>query len=222
MMAQANRQQYMKRRSFLGRMAAMLGLPLAVPAGMRNQPDFFQPTPGQPMPDLPTGFYYRRGSADPQVADVLPELNARTTWHRQARIPIWESTLGNEPIFIEAIRREEVLYGSYHRWGDSTIRRISPIQLFQLEPEDPLAAEDASNQAYYHDVIDTGPNYLLAWDHDRHASRTFRAEYFAPLFTAPWMQRYAGELSQQAWKQLLGRTEHQLRQRGIQPVANHA
>ena len=210
MPAKENRQINMQRRGFLGRMAAVLGVPLALPANARNQASGQQGA---------SGVYYRA-----HQSEFSPGVDW-SPWHEYPRIPILESSAGNEPIFIEAIERNEVLYGSYDRWGDSAIRRINPIQLFKVERD-----ADSIDRIYEPELSPDRPNttppwikpeepsYLLAWDHDRRAARTFLAEHFSPLFTAPWMQRYAGELSQSEWKSRLQRTENALRERGIEPV----
>ncbi|MFP4157332.1 MAG: hypothetical protein ACLFU4_06910 [Opitutales bacterium] len=203
MLSKEYEQGQMQRRGFLARMAAVLGVPLALPANAQSQSSGQTNAPGQ--------YYRPHQSAFSTEVDWSP-------WQHRARLPIWESSMGNEPIFIEAIHRAEVLYGTYDRWGDPAIPQISPIQVFQVEPEDPLEIEDASDQPYYHDVIDTGPTYLIAWDHDRQAPRTFRAEHFSPYFTAPWMQRYAGEMSESEWRQCLRRTQDHLRKNQVQPV----
>jgi hypothetical protein len=203
MLSKKHEQGQMQRRGFLARMAAVLGVPLALPANAQSQSSGQTNAPGQ---------YYR-----PHQSAFSPEVDW-SSWQHRARLPIRESSMGNEPIFIEAIERNEVLYGTYDRWSDPAIRRISPIQLFHVEPEDPFEITDAPDQPYYHDVIDTGPSYLLAWDHDRRAARTFRAEHFSPLFTAPWMQRYAGEMSEREWHQCLRRTQDHLKRSGIVPV----
>jgi len=42
-----------------------------------------------------------------QPGPLPPELAA---WQAQARVPVWDEAGGNTPLFIEAIRRGEVLY----------------------------------------------------------------------------------------------------------------
>ncbi|NBB81236.1 MAG: hypothetical protein GVY36_17660 [Verrucomicrobia bacterium] len=205
---------HLARRGFLARLVAIVGLPLGLPPKL----------PGQSQTNLnfepelkpQEGLYHRADQSDfPGDHD----RHANNPWHYQSRRPILKSSEGHESMLIEAIHRNEVLYGTYDRWGDNSIRRISPIQLFHVEPDEPLEETYEPDQPYYHDVFLPGPTYLSAWDHDRHAPRTFRAEYFSPYLTAPWMRRFAGEMSQREWKQLLRRTEGQLRQKGVQPVS---
>lgn len=210
--------RHMARRGFLARLAALVGCPLAIQPDLAGQ----QQTASTPLRPAPAtqGRYYRSD------ASLLHEDNsyyARSPWHQQSRRPVLESTAGNEPLLLEAIQRNEVLYGTYDRWGDRAIRRISPIQLFHVEPDDPFEDyPDEPPPEYHHDVRLTGPTYLLAWDHDRHAPRTFLAEYVSPLFTAPWMHTHAGALSPAEWNQRLRCTEQQLRNLGIQPVSHPA
>lgn len=210
--------RHMARRGFLARLAALVGCPLAIQPDLAGQ----QQTASTPLRPAPAtqGRYYLSDASLPHDYDAD---YARSPWHQLSRRPILESTTGNEPLLLEAIQRNEVLYGTYDRWGDRTIRRISPIQLFHVEPDDPFEDyPDEPTPEYHHDVRLNGPSYLLAWDHDRHAPRTFLAEYVSPLFTAPWMRAHAGALTQTEWDQRLRRTEQQLRGLGIQPVRNPA
>lgn len=202
------------RRGFLARLAALVGCPLAIQPDLAGQPGSrraLRPTPAN------QGRYYRSDAFLPHGDDAH---YARNHWHQQSRRPILESTTGQEPLLLEAIQRNEVLYGTYDRWGDHTIRRISPIQLFHVEPDDPF--EDSLNEPpleYHHDVRLTGPSYLLAWDHDRHAPRTFLAEYVNPLFTAPWMRAHAGHVSDYEWERIQSRTAENLQRLGVHPVS---
>jgi hypothetical protein len=123
-------------------------------------------------------------------------------WHSRSRMPIWSSHLPELSLLIEAIRRNEPLYGPYTRWGQHDIRRITPLHLFHLEPEIPDSDPDLPVWAYP-DVINLGPAYLQAWDHDRQAPRTFLAEYFKPRYTAPWMQAHVKESNPDNWQSIL-------------------
>ena len=134
-----------------------------------------------------------------------------SNWHELPRIPISASSEAHEALLIEAIQRNEALYGTYTRWGNSNIRRITPLLLFYADTED--------ERPEWVDVIDPGPIYLQAWDHDRQAPRTFQAEHFNPLFTAPWMQTHAKESEQSNWPGALQQAEAELRREGIAPVA---
>jgi hypothetical protein len=136
-------------------------------------------------------------------------------WHSRARAPIWFSHLPELSLLIEAIRRNEPLYGPYTRWGKHAIRRITPLALFHIEPE---LDEFDDPEGAYPDVIDIGPTYLQAWDHDHQAARTFQAEYFKPRYTAPWMQAYAEETNPNNWQSTLKQTQSELHSQGIAPV----
>ena len=144
-------------------------------------------------------------------------------WHRAPRVPLWESPFPHEQLIIQAIRRNEPLYGRYNRWGSVEIRRLSPILLFRndwsLEEDSDLAPVQSSS---IEDEPALSPSYLLAWDHNRRASRTFRAEHFSPEFTAPWMKPYAGDIGDSTWQQKLAQTAQKLRNSGIQPIMSEA
>lgn len=197
-----------QRRGFLFRLGGLIGLPFGLSASSF----------GASARPRSSGRYYRSTEND------LPAGIKDSDWARAARIPICESSLGNEPIFIEAIRRGEILYGSYNRWGNRAVRRISPIQLFQVEYleneeldviyEPPLNQNDFPNASQR----EADPVYLLAWDHDRCDSRTFIASEFSPMFTAPWMRSFAGNPSDADWQSMRTRTEQELRRLDVPPV----
>ena len=136
--------------------------------------------------------------------------NNYSNWHELPRIPISSSSEPNEELLIEAIQRNEPLYGAYTRWGNRDIRRITPLLLFYADTE--------YERPEWVDVIDLGPVYLQAWDHDRQAARTFQADHFKPLPTAPWMQAYADESEQSNWPSTLQQAEAELRRKGIEPI----
>jgi hypothetical protein len=206
MMRPNNPGNVMRRRSFLGRCAAILGFPLAVnPGALAKTPSV-----------VPKACCY----GPPAVAHEWE--GKASDWQRAPRTPVWESSQGNEPIFIEAVHRGETLYGTYDRWGDSSVRRIRPIELFRIERfndtwgpiyEPPVGASYLQNSTW-----DLGPVYLIAWDFDRCAARHFRAADFSPMLTAPWMRVYAGEVSDAEWQRMLKRTERALRRRDVQPA----
>jgi hypothetical protein len=181
------------------------------------------------IPANPTNLANARyfNSTEPD-GTVIPE-NIRD-WQSDLRFPVWESETANESLFIEAISRNEILYGSYDRWGDTSIRRISPILLFQLEIDNghgtyedevrtALGAQSEPHE-FHHDVIMLGPTYLEAWDHDKHAPRIFQAAQFTPRHTAPWMRPFTDYKTAPTakWNAHLHETAADLQQRGVQPV----
>ena len=136
-------------------------------------------------------------------------------WHSRSRMPVWFSHVPRLSLFIEAIRRNEPLYGPYTRWNDQTIRRITPLALFHVEP---VGTDIDQFEGSHPFAMDQGPAYLQAWDHDRQAARTFLAKYFQPINTAPWMRTYAPEKEKQNWQATLDAAERKLRHRGISPI----
>lgn len=185
-----------QRRTFLGGLIAGCGYLFGL-SRLRT-------TTGRP--DLSKSYHH---STELGTEDVFNE------WPSRSRMPIWFSHVPQLSLLIEAIRRNEPLYGPYHRWGDQTLRRVTPLALFHVEPE----IEDFDYpKGAYPDVIDVGPVYLQAWDHDRQAGRTFLAEYFHPYLTAPWMQIYAPEKEKQNWQATLDAAVRELRRRGIPPI----
>lgn len=191
--------QPLDRRRFLGRIAASIPLLGGLPLLQGATPPTHAPHP-----------YHRNTRPEPPP----PEELAR--WQRAIRIPVQEhETGGLTPLFLEAIRRGEVLYGSYGRYGGGNdIRRITPLALFRVAPprnEPPPDRQEPET---------AGLVYLQAWDHDRQAQRTFQAHHFSPFTTAPWMRPHVFEGTEAEWHTQLDRTARALAEEGVTPVGN--
>lgn len=193
------------RRNFLGRIAACL--PILLGTGQQAQgKDISQRNSPSPS--------FHKHTTEPD--NLFDELN---DWQQQFRIPIWEDLKGNTGLLIEAIQRNEALYGSYDRYeSNNQIRRITPLLLFRAEFSYTYAAQQGviidPPIHYGEDIV-----YLQAWDHDKQAQRTFHADQLSVCPTAPWMYSYHDNMSPDQWQRLMDRTVKKLIEHGIQPVS---
>jgi hypothetical protein len=192
------------RRGFFGRIA--LGLPLLLP--------FNRGQSAALTANSNNDAYFKEPS---RIQDHWEEL---AEWHAHEREPIWEGEDSHAELLIEAIRRGEILYGTYDRYGaDQVYRRITPLLLYRIYPwPKERILHDAFNgqESTY---IENKTLYLQAWDHDKKAQRTFHADAFAVCPTAPWMHPYHNDMSPFRWNDLMERTALHLRENGVQPVA---
>jgi hypothetical protein len=113
------------------------------------------------------------------VAEQLPEELRR--WQSRPRIPIMLAKTDQEIQLLKAIAQASPIKGLYY----GEMRHITPLLLFAVGrlPDDPADEwlSYGKTDAFGHP---SGPRYLLAWDHHRHAQRTFKADNLSLLIHA--------------------------------------